>query len=583
MRLQLLRHEEALGNPHSLQLRVAGELDDLHPVAKRRRDRVEHVRRGDEQHLGQVERHLQVVVLEAVVLLRVEDLEQRRRRVAAEVHADLVDLVEHEHRVRAAGGLDVLDHAAGKRADVRAPMAADLRLVVDAAQAHAHELAAHGAGDALAEARLADAGRSDEEEDRRADLLGQLAHGHVLDDALLRLLEAPVVLVEDLLGLVEVEVVIGLDAPRQADEPVDVGANDALLRAGARDPRESIDFLEGLLLDLVGHRRLLDLLAQLGRLGDGRVVLPQLLLDRLHLLAQDVLALGLVHLGLDLGLDAALQLEHLDLLGKEGRCQPQPIGDVDRLEQLLSLLGRHLRAVGGHVGQQAAVDDVARGDRHLRRNRCAAVDVLLDLAVDRGHQRLDLEGLVGLILDELDPSLEVRVGLDEVEQPDPALALDDRADRPVLEADHLGDLRQRADRVELVDAGDLVLLARALGDEGHRLRGADGAVERLDAAIAAHGERHDHFREDHGVTERNEWHDLHAVERRAVLLVVRRVDLRDVLGLVFVLSCHVGLLLRRALARRTHRLRGSCRRIARHRLHRTGRRPGSSRVPRAEG
>ena len=70
----------------------------------------------------------------------------------------------------------------------------------------------------------------------RADLLGQLAHGHVLEDPLLGLLEAVVVLVEDLLGLVEVEVVIGLDAPRQADEPVDVGADDALLRAGARDP-----------------------------------------------------------------------------------------------------------------------------------------------------------------------------------------------------------------------------------------------------------------------------------------------------------------------------------------------------------
>ncbi len=187
------------------------------------------------------------------------------------------------------------------------------------------------------------------------------------------------VLVQDLLGVVEVEVVIGLDAPRQADEPVDVGADDALLRAGARDAGQAVDLLEGALLDLVRHGRLLDLLAQLGRLGDGRIVLAELLLDGLHLLAQDVLALGLVHLGLDLGLDAALELEDLDLLGEELARQPQPIRDVDGLQQLLALLGRHLRAVGRHVGQQAAVDDVAGGDRHLRRDRCAAVDVLLDL------------------------------------------------------------------------------------------------------------------------------------------------------------------------------------------------------------
>ena len=331
-------------------------------------------------------------------------------------------------------------------------MATDLRLVVDAAEAHAHELAAHGASDALPRLVLPTPGGPTKSRIGDADLLGQLAHGHVLDDALLRLLEAPVVLVEDLLGVVEVEVVIGVDAPRQADQPVDVGADDALLGRRAGDAGEAVDLLERTLLDLVGHRGLLDLLAQLGRLGHGGIVLAELLLDRLHLLAQDVFALGLVHLGLDLGLDAALELEHLDLLGEELAGQAQPIGHVDRLEQLLALLGRHLGAVGGHVGQQPAVDDVACGDRHLRRDRRAAVDVLLDLTVDRGHQRLDLERLLGRVVDDLDACLEMRLGLEQVEQPDAALALHDGADGPVLETDDLGDLRQRADRVQLVDA-----------------------------------------------------------------------------------------------------------------------------------
>ena len=55
----------------------------------------------------EVEGQVDVVVLEAVVLLGVEHLEQRRRGVAAEVGADLVDLVEDDDRVlalrRAAG------------------------------------------------------------------------------------------------------------------------------------------------------------------------------------------------------------------------------------------------------------------------------------------------------------------------------------------------------------------------------------------------------------------------------------------------------------------------------------------------
>ena len=84
-----------------------------------------------------------------------------------------------------------------------------------------------------------------------------------------------------------------------------------------------------------------------------RVLLAQLALDGLHLLAEDVLALGLVHLGLDLGLDPALELVDLDLVGEEGRGDLQALGDVDRLEELLALLGGHVRRVRGHVGEQA--------------------------------------------------------------------------------------------------------------------------------------------------------------------------------------------------------------------------------------
>ena len=151
--LHLLGDQEPARDLDLLLLGVARQLDDLHPVAQGGRDGVEQVGGGDEQHLAQVERDLEVVVLEAEVLLRVEHLEQRGRRVAPEVHADLVDLVEHEHRVVRAGGLDALDDPAGQRADVGAPVAADLRLVVDAAEAHAGELAAHRLRDALAQAR----------------------------------------------------------------------------------------------------------------------------------------------------------------------------------------------------------------------------------------------------------------------------------------------------------------------------------------------------------------------------------------------------------------------------------------------
>ena len=57
------------------------------------------VRGREERDLREVERAVDVVILERAVLLGIEHLEQRRRGIAAHVDAHLVDLVEHEHRV----------------------------------------------------------------------------------------------------------------------------------------------------------------------------------------------------------------------------------------------------------------------------------------------------------------------------------------------------------------------------------------------------------------------------------------------------------------------------------------------------
>ena len=79
-------------------------------------------------------------------------------------------------------------------------MAADFRLVAHAAEAHAHEFAPRRAGDRVAERGLADAGRADQAQDRALQLAGALLHGEIFQDALLDLLEAEMVVVEDVLG-----------------------------------------------------------------------------------------------------------------------------------------------------------------------------------------------------------------------------------------------------------------------------------------------------------------------------------------------------------------------------------------------
>src|SRR5262249_6916502 len=82
-----------------LFLGVPRQLQHFHAVAQGRRNRIEDIRRGQEQDPGKIKGYVQIVVLKGTVLFRIEHLEQRRSRIAAEVHPELVDLVENEQRV----------------------------------------------------------------------------------------------------------------------------------------------------------------------------------------------------------------------------------------------------------------------------------------------------------------------------------------------------------------------------------------------------------------------------------------------------------------------------------------------------
>ena len=129
--------------------------------------------------------------------------------IAAEIGAELVDLVEHHDRIARAGLAQLGDDPAGHRADVGAAVAADVGLVAHAAQRDADELSAHRFGDRFAERRLADARRADEAEDRAAAVGLELADGQIFDDPPLDLVQVVVIAVEDLPRLVQVELVVG--------------------------------------------------------------------------------------------------------------------------------------------------------------------------------------------------------------------------------------------------------------------------------------------------------------------------------------------------------------------------------------
>ena len=179
----------------------------------------------------------------------------------------------------------------------------------------AHELAAERLGDRAAEARLADAGRPDEAQDRAAVLLlRELAHRHELEDALLHLRQAVVVRVEHLRRVAR-----GRGGRRSPSSTArDVSHSRYVRMMPTSGDADGIAFHAAqlvlrLLAHVLGHAGGGDALAQVVGVARRRVGLAQLALDRLHLLAQEVLALRLVELLLHARVDLALQLEHVQL------------------------------------------------------------------------------------------------------------------------------------------------------------------------------------------------------------------------------------------------------------------------------
>ena len=505
-----LGDEELLGDLDLLLLGVAGELQDFHAVAQRLRNRVQHVGRADEHHVREVVLDVEVVVEERVVLLRVEHLEQRRRRVAAEVHRHLVDFVEQEHRVLRPGLLHHLDDLAGEGADVGAAVAADLRFVTHAAERQPHELAVHRARDRLGERGLADSGRARERQDRRLRLLDQRADREELQDAVLDLLEPVVVLVEDGFGALEVAALFRLLVPRHRDQPVEVVARDGGFGRHRRHRLQPLQLLHRLLGDLFRHLRLFDLLLQLVDLVALLVLAAQFLLDRLHLLVEVVLLLRLLHLLLHARLDAAVHLELVDLGFEDAGDAVQALDGGDDLEQVLLLVHADEEVRGNRVGELARVVHADGGDHRVVVQVVRELHVLLEERHDAAHGRLGVGARLFALRDDLDDDAVEALVFLPLHGPRPLDAFDQHLDVAVGQLQALDDVRHAAHRE---DVGRLRVV-----DRGVVLRGQENplvlhqrVLERAGGRGPSDDERHHHVWKHDDVAERDDREEFRRV------------------------------------------------------------------------
>ena len=155
---------------------------------------------------------------------------------------------------------------------------------------------------------------------------------------------------------------------------------------------------------------------------------------------------------------------------------------------------------------------------------------LLERGLDVAHQGLDLERALlpaFRLGHRLDVGLQVREALVEGADAGAGETLHEHADAAVGQLQHPHDERDGAHRVDVVGAGVVLVLLLLRGEQDHAVLG-EGLVHRLDRAVAAHVEGHDHEREDHDVAQgqhRQHVRDLAAAPRPWALRSFRGLPL----------------------------------------------------------
>ena len=185
------------------------------------------------------------------------------------------------------------------------------------------------------------------------------------------------------------------------------------------------------------------------------VALAELLLDRLQLLAQEVLALALLDLGLHLRLDLRAELDHLELAAEDPRARSRSRSPTSACSSsALLLLGLDAAASRRRGGR-------ARSGRRRSRPRAASSSGRYGTsAITRPNSVLDVAGQrldLGRLLDAVGHLARTRrrgtgSSWTRALEPDAADALDEDPQRPVGDADHLVDDGGGADLVEVVPA-----------------------------------------------------------------------------------------------------------------------------------
>ena len=123
----------------------------------------------------------------------------------------------------------------------------------------------------------------------------------------------------------------------------------------------------------------------------------ELLLDRLHLLVEVVLALRLLHLPLDAGADALFHLQNGNLALHQAEHLLQALGDGRRLQDVLLVgnLDGEMRSDG--VGELGVILDLLDHADDFRRHFLVQLHIILEFGDDRTRHGFRLDAVAHVV------------------------------------------------------------------------------------------------------------------------------------------------------------------------------------------
>ena len=232
-------------------------------------------------------------------------------------------------------------------------MAPDFGFIPDSAQRHPNEIPVDGPGDGPCYGGLTYPRRTNQAEDGTLQGVGQLNNSQILQHPVFDLLQAVVILIEDLFRYGDIDVGLGGFIPGQSQDGFHVGPDHRTFCRGRLHLGKTLDLLFHLIGGFLWQFEFFQFLEEFFDFINFLFVLSQFSLNRPHLLPQVIFPLVLVDLALDLIADGLFQIEDFDFPPEQAAEFFQPLVQIESFQDGLFVIGPDVHVGGNDVCQSS--------------------------------------------------------------------------------------------------------------------------------------------------------------------------------------------------------------------------------------